>query len=222
MAKVNEGPVFGRLRSGDFSIAHYKFMLRETYFNARENPQLQAFATAFFKGPQRKVIRQFYQHAISEIGHDQLALNDLEALGEPTNTLPELRPLPATVAFTAYGFYQIQFLNPLGYLGYLFHLEFMPTMNGPLYMQQLAGLGVPEKAMSFLAEHATVDLAHNKLMERYLSDLIRSTSDLEEVIWAAKTSCAIHGRMLANAFEAAERGVSISSPVFSETARASL
>lgn len=202
MGKLQNSFWFQKFARGDMKIDHYKSFLRETYFNARENPQLQAFATAFFRGEQRKLIKRFYQHAISEIGHDAMALNDLSALGVDTSDIPNQRPLPTTTGFTAFGFYQVQFLSCLGYLGYLFHLEFMPTQNGRTYIERLSGMGVPMEALTFLEEHSTVDIHHNKLMEGYLRELIKTKSDLEEVVWATKTACVLHGQMVIGAFEA--------------------
>lgn len=103
---INSHPL-RRILAGEISVEHYKAVLRQIFHHARENPQLQALATVYFRGEQRRVIRKFYQHASSEIGHDQLALNDLAALGEDTRRIPFERPLPATTALLGYAFYQI-------------------------------------------------------------------------------------------------------------------
>src|SRR5207302_1057002 len=110
----------------------------------------------------------FYKHAVSEIAHDLLALNDLGALGVDMEKMKQTRPLPATAAFNAFPLMQIQFTNPIAYLGYLFHLEFLPTQQGRSHIERLMSLGVPENALTFLEEHATVDIGHNKMMERYI------------------------------------------------------
>ena len=204
MQRVDTLPWFQRLNGGELNLKHYISFLRETYFNARENPQLQAYATAYFTGTQRKLVKKFYQHAISEIGHDQLALDDMAALGVDVTNVPNERPLATTIGFTAYGFYQVQFLNVLGYLGYLFHLEFMPTQNGDRYMKRLSSLGVPTTAMTFLEEHTKVDIAHNKLMEGYVEQLVTTDEAIEEVCWAARTACILHSHMVCGALEAAE------------------
>jgi len=75
--RFNQSPAMRRFLDGQIGIAHYKWMLRQIFHQVRENPQIQALATVSFRGAQRHVIRKFYIHATSEIGHDQLALNDL-------------------------------------------------------------------------------------------------------------------------------------------------
>ncbi len=199
---VSKTPGFQRLSSGAISADHYKSILRQIYFHTRENPQIQAVATAYFRGHQREMIKLFYQHAISEIGHDKLAMNDFECLGGKIEDFPAA--LPATQALISYPFYVIQYQNPLGYLGYLFHLEFMPTQNGRKYMDTLASIGIPEEAMTFIEEHSTVDIAHNKLMERYIQHLVVTEEDLETVIEAAKVTAKLYANFLQEAVEAAD------------------
>lgn len=171
-------------------------ILRQIFHQARENPQLQALAAVRFRGDQRKSVKRFFQHAISEIGHDQLALDDLAALGEDVRNVPYERPHPATAAVTAFAFYQVEHFNPIGYLGYLFHLEFTPTQDGAGYMERLRSIGVPSEAMTFLQEHSTVDVAHNKLMERYAEDLIQSDDDLNAVVYTMRGTAYLYAEML--------------------------
>lgn len=184
------------LLAGEASVSQYCAILKEIYFHTRENPQIQALATVRFRGDQRQNVKRFFQHATSEIGHDQLALNDLVALGQDVAQLPSLNPAPATAALTAFGYYQSWHLNPVGYLGYLFFLEFMPTSAGERYATELARAGVPSEAMSFLMEHAHVDVAHNRLMEKYINSLIWREEELESVKYAVRVTGDLYAAML--------------------------
>ena len=184
------------LLSGEATAGQYCSILREIYFHTRENPQIQALATVRFRGDQRQNIKRFFQHATSEIGHDQMALDDLLALGQDVSTLPSLNPAPATAALTAFGYYQSWHLNPVGYLGYLFFLEFMPTSAGERYAAQLARSGVPTQAMTFLMEHAHVDVAHNRLMEKYIDSLIWREDDMSSVKYAIQVTGDLYAAML--------------------------
>jgi len=123
-------PWMQKLSSGDLSLAHYKGFLLETYHNTAYNPQLQAFASIYLKENPREIVRKFYAHATSEIGHDLLAMEDLMQLGVEESFIKSTTALATTKAMFSYAVYHIQFLSPLCYLGYLFHLEFSPTTNG--------------------------------------------------------------------------------------------
>lgn len=197
-------PAMQKILSGEMTIDHYKSYLRQTYHYTKDNPQIQALATVYFHGSDRDFVKMFYKHAISEIGHDELALNDLKYLGENVDAVRTENPLPATVALNAFVYYQIYNRNPIGYLGYLFFLEFLPTSSGAGYMQLLKQAGVPSEAMGFLLEHTNVDIYHNKLMEQYLEGLVLTESDLSSVIYTMRGTGKLYADMLQSAFEQAD------------------
>lgn len=192
-------PALKALSEGSMSVPEYRSILRQIFHHTRENPQLQALATVYFRGRQRELIRSFYAHAASEIGHDQLALNDFVTLGGDATAIPYENPLPATTALLAYGFYQIYNLKPLGYLGYLYFLEFTPTQSGEGMMDSLGRIGVPRNAMAFLRDHTEIDVGHNRLMEKYVAGLIRTEEDLDCITYAMRTTGYLYARMLAEA-----------------------
>ena len=196
IARFHASPALEALTGGRVTLAHYKAILREIYHYSKEDPQIQALAAVYFRGDDRASVKMFLKHAISEIGHDRMALADLEALGEDVSLVALSNPLPATIALTAFPFYQIQYANPVGYLGYLYFLEHMPTAAGKGYAAALAAAGVPEAAMSFLHEHTTVDVAHNKLMEEYVSRLVRTEADLDAVCYAIEVTGDLYAKML--------------------------
>jgi pyrroloquinoline quinone (PQQ) biosynthesis protein C len=204
LKEVRQLAWFKRIQSGEIELPHYKGYLLETYHNTRYNPQLQAFTTMYMK-PNHDIVRSFYRHATSEIGHDHLALNDLSALGTDITKIISSRPLPETVALTAFALFQIQFQNPICYLGYLFHLEFMPTQYGEEYITILKRKGIPDNALTFIDEHSKVDEGHNKLMKKYILDLVKTPTDLEEVVYSVKAACKLHGHMICAALEHGEK-----------------
>ncbi len=204
MADFSQAPVMRQLLAGDLSVKHYKQILRQIYHYTRDNPQIQALAAVHFRGTDRDAVRMFFRHASSEIGHDQMALNDLASLGEDISSIPIEYPLPETAAFNAFVFHLIQHGNPVGYLGYLYFLEFLPTSSGATYMDILERAGIPRSAMTFLAEHTTVDVHHNRLMEQYAERLIRDQDDFDAVIYTMRATARLYAVMLRAAIEQAD------------------
>ena len=201
LAEFNNSPPMQRLLSGQITLEHYQSLMTQISHHTRENPQLQALATIYFRGHQRKIIKKFYKHASSEIGHDQLALDDLEAMGVDTSRIPYENPLPATSALLGFCFYQIYNLNPVGYLGYLFFLEFMPTGSGAAYKEALDQIGVPGNAMSFLLDHTAIDVGHNKMMEDYVACLITNEEEFQSVVYCMRVTARLYRNMITEAFE---------------------
>ncbi len=204
MAEFNESPAIRFLLSGDFRVSHYKSVLRQFYHYTKENPQMQALASVYFRGADRRMVKPFMRHAISEIGHDHYALNDLAALGEEISEIPLQNPLPTTIALTAFPFYQIQYQNPIGYLGYLYFLEHMPTLHGTTYAAALVAAGVPDAALGFLKEHMSVDMVHTRLMDGYLDALVHDEADVAAVVYALQVGCTLYAQMLWGAMQQAD------------------
>ena len=192
------------IMEGRLAVEHYKSILRQIFHHTRENPQLQALATVYFRGHQRETIKRFYRHATSEIGHDQLALNDFKTLGGDAMLVPYENPLPSTLGLLGYGFYEIYNRNPLGYLGYLFFLEFTPTSVGNGMMDALRASGIPDEAMTFLKDHTQIDVGHNKLMESYVAEMVQQSWQAEVVVTAMRITAYLYANMLNEAIAFAD------------------
>lgn len=196
----NESLSIKNIIEGNITKDHYISLLREFYHYTRENPQLLTLATVSFRGNQRKVIGQLMRHAASEVSHDQLALTDIKTLGfDTSNTIYE-NPLPETLALTGYLYYQVLALDPIGLLGYIFFLEFLPTQFGEKYINGFAKTGVPKEAMTFLLDHTEIDVAHNRLMEKYVDILVTSEKDFNIVVYAMRVTANLYLKMIDAAF----------------------
>ena len=193
-----------RFWRGEVSKRHYACYMREVFHHARENPQIQATATAFFRGSQRDMVKPFLKHAVSEIGHDQLALNDARSAGLDVTSVPTEMPLPATTALVAFAYFQIYNHNPVGYLGYLYYLEHMPTAFGAEYIRQLAQMGLGPETMTFLADHASIDVGHNAMMREYIDHLVKDQQALDAVCYAVRVTGYLYGAMVTEAFADAD------------------
>jgi len=204
IANFNDSPGMRRFRNGNLSKAHYAALLREVYFYTRENPQLQAGATLYFQGRQRELVKDFLRHATSEIGHDQLALNDIAALGFKTDGITQGRALPSTIALTAFAYYQITGKNAVGYLGYLYFLEFMPVRSGADYISGLTKLEVPLEATSFLQDHSVIDVGHSQAMTRYAAALTTCQRDIDDVIYAMQVTGELYSTFVQRTFESVD------------------
>jgi pyrroloquinoline quinone (PQQ) biosynthesis protein C len=189
--------------SGEVSKTEYSSLLEEIHHYTKHNPQIQAHATVFFRGKDRELVKTFLQHATSEVGHDLLALRDIDALGFSSSEVEARNPLPATMALTSFVFYQIAHRRAVGYLGYLYFLEHLSTGIGGHFSQLLDAMGVPKSAQSFVGEHMSVDVAHNRLMETYLKQLVRTREDLSEVCYAMQVSGHLYAQMFDQAMDRA-------------------
>ncbi|MEM7218116.1 MAG: iron-containing redox enzyme family protein [Pseudomonadota bacterium] len=202
LARFNASSGLVALFSDSITPRQWAWMMRETYFYTRDNPQLQAAATLHFTGRQRELVDGFMRHARSEIGHDTLAANDAAALGLVSDTFPAQRPLPATAALISHARLQVLQGNLPAYLAYLYFLEFMPVTSGADYLRHLAAVGIGEEAMSFLIDHARIDEGHVRNMPRYIDYLVPDDAATEEMCAQMTLVGELFGRVVRDAFAA--------------------
>lgn len=188
-------------------MRHYAAFMRQVFHQTRENPQLQALATVRMRGYQRECVAPFLRHATSEVGHDQLALNDFAACGFDPTEVPYENPHPATSALLGFAYHQIYNLNPVGYLGYLFFLEFLPTSQGGQLIELCKAIGVPGNAFTFLEDHVKVDVGHNRAMKSYCEQLLCTEADIAAAVYAVRATGYLYEKMLDGAIEAEDAGV---------------
>ncbi len=199
-------PEFNLLQKNEFTLESYRWYLRETFFHTRENPISQLIATRSFSRNQHELLSRYVGHARSEISHDLLALRDFVALGGSEEEIRSGQPLPDTEAMIGYTYACAHADSPLKYLGYLFHVEALPTVQGKDYIQMLLASGVPSHAVSFLQEHAQVDPAHSKLMAYYLENLLRTKEDERVFDLSMRTGMLLHYRMIVGAISRGMQG----------------
>jgi hypothetical protein len=58
------------LAEGDFTLDQQRSVLREFYYYVREDPQIEPLV--YLRGKDRNSVKGLSQHAISEIGHEEL------------------------------------------------------------------------------------------------------------------------------------------------------
>ena len=192
-------PEFDLLQRNEFTLESYRWYLRETFYHTRENPVSQLIATRSFPRDQHEVLSRYVGHARSEISHDLLALNDYVALGGDSAEILSGQPLPDTEAMISFTYACAYSSTPLKYLGYLFHVEALPTIQGKDYIQMLLQSGVPEAAVTFLQEHSQVDPAHSKLMAHYLEYFLKGSEEERVFDLSMRTGMLLHYRMIVGA-----------------------
>src|SRR5690606_10299553 len=109
------------------------------------------------------------------------------------------------LAFISYAYYQIQNMDPVGLIGIMFFLEYLPTVAGSGIADRLRNNGIPEDAMKFIKEHAVVDIAHLKVAESYLRRLVKNEKHLNSVLYAIHVTAELYARLIEGAIENAER-----------------
>jgi len=204
LKRMCESEGFVRMANGPMSQEHYKSLLRQLFHHSKERSRILSHAASYLRGYQRDAIQTIYNHAARQAGCNNLALNDLRELGENIEGLPYQYPHPSTLALTSYAFYQIQIMNPIGFLGHVYYLEFFAKNQSKHYLQILETVGIPNSAMSFMKEPPVIDVGHMDFLMGYIQKLVTNCEDLEAVLFSIRVTAKLYGDMVTEAFRAAE------------------
>ncbi len=207
---------FKRLNEGQFATEHYKSFLRQIYLHLREHPQIQASVTKRLKGMSRSIVRKLMTHALTEIGHLQLLLEDLKLLGESVEDIQSFHPLPATAALIAFFNHAATDLNLATFFGAQYFFESLSVYSGEAQLDRLRSLGIPDEAMTYIEEDSFANVSHMKLNEDYVAALVIDEASFQDFLFGMRTTAYLYGRMIEDCLAAADRGVRLHERNYSE------
>ena len=121
------------------------------------------------------------EHIDEEQGHERWVLEDLERLGLERKRVIHSRPRRETIALVGSQLYALDWLNPVGFLGYVYALEANgATVAGIEGISER--LGIPTSALFAFREHARIDQGHHiPALGQALDRLITSEDEQWEI-----------------------------------------
>ena len=197
-------PPLARLHAGDISLDHFRSFLQQNYHLLRERHTLLALATARLRaGPD--VTKRLLNRAVQEIRHELLALEDLEALGGDRSAVVQQPPLPETMGVIAYTYYQVNELEPVGFLGCMALHDYTPVAAQERYHDALKRIGLPDEASNLFKDVKLLGPTYTALIKTYVQELVRSEQDVEAVVLGMRNYAALFANMLGAAFDAVDQ-----------------
>jgi pyrroloquinoline quinone (PQQ) biosynthesis protein C len=151
----------------------YGCWLAQTYYFVRHTASFLALTASRFGPWQRD--RQYFQlrHLREESGHDQLLLNDLNALGLKLDAFTEL---PETSALYQSQYYFIDHENPASHWAYAYLLEGVAARKIRTFIDRVES-SHPTGSSQFLRVHMDADSGHFERGLGMLDNLTPSESD---------------------------------------------
>lgn len=185
---------------------HYASMLREIWHHAQQTPRLQTLALGAFREEQREALRPLFAAGGCAGVDSSLLTSDLQALGISGYRAAASTPLATTTAFTAFVHYQLSESDPVGYLGYVWFMNFMPRRLRPLLIAQIDREAIPPNAARFALGVSEVRRTNDdQLVERF-RELVRKPRELSIIVHTVRASGVLFASLLAGAIEEADCG----------------
>lgn len=178
----------------DFSNRiHYGLWLAQAYYFVRHSTPLLALSCGRASSNRSYHLRCI-GHLSEEKGHDGLLLNDLKKLGISIGDCPEFA---STSAFYQSQYYWIEHVNPVSFLGYIYVLEALATLQGSLKAEQAKLF----RADSFLKIHADEDAGHLEQAEKLISTF--SVNEQAQIVKNAQQSSALYSLIVRDIIDSA-------------------
>ncbi|WP_152225706.1 iron-containing redox enzyme family protein [Pseudomonas sp. SCB32] len=200
---------WAQIKQGDywkFSLANttpaalYQQVMLQVYHYTRYNSVSQA-ACAFSADPkQTTLLRYVYKHALEELGHENMVLRDLEAVGLLPQEMPA--PLAPTQALIA-------FLNdvairkgPIARLGYSYWAEDVYEHIQPVLQRFRKDLNLNDEQMTFFVAHSTIDEKHFEEVRLAIGRAANTEEDRQQIKEVARVTLWLTGQLLEEALRA--------------------
>lgn len=196
-------PPMKRLLAGDITLDHYRSFVQQNYYPLRERSLQLALAAARLRAAP-DVTKLLHKHAVQEIGHELLALEDYKALGGDPSAVPGQDPLPETLALIATIHYQITHLNPVGFLGCLAFTDYTPISAPERYHEAMKRIGLPDEASNLFRDRQLLGPRHAALLTTYAEELVEAERDVEAVVFGMRNTATLFANMIGAAFDAVD------------------
>ena len=180
-----------RFLTGRLTRAHYIAFLTQTWHFVRFTPTHLRIAAA--RMPEGALRERFLKHAREEMGHDDWALADLEALGVAPAQVIESIPLPETRALIDYQRHTAENLEPMALLGLEYAMEGFTASAGSAALAGLQqSLGLSPAATRFLRRHAELDTVHAVDDAAVIRQHVQTSAQRQAVLENAQTSMLLY------------------------------
>jgi len=175
----------------------FAMYMTQVYHYAYHTARNLGLAGANLFNTDLELMHHFFEHALGEVGHEQMAYNDLKELGIPFKSEKDMPPaLPATEAMVAYVKYLSLSEKPYRSLGYHYWIE-QPYNYILSFMQALEHtMNLEKKQMSFYLMHAKIDQKHGKDIQEIVYKVCTTDERKAEIMEVTRTSLWLMFRLL--------------------------
>jgi len=174
----------------------YVAYLTEAYHHVKHTPRFLMLVGANLPEKKQWLLEPITEYISEERGHHEWILNDIAALGADKEAIRYATPLLETQSLIAYNYDFIQRRNPVGFFGMVYMLESTSTQIASQAAKAIEkGLGIDERASSYLRSHGTLDLSHMKFFEQLMTE-ITDPQDQQDIIEVAQSTFRLFANLL--------------------------
>ncbi|WP_447876351.1 TenA family transcriptional regulator [Serratia fonticola] len=202
--KLLSAPVIEACRCGDINAEMYIAFLTQAFYHVSHTVPLLMTAGGRMNSEYEWVRGAIAEYIDEEYGHQEWILNDIRTCGGDAEAVRHGQPVLAIELMIAFLYDHVSRLNPMSIFGMVHVLEGTSVAIATTVAEQLnQGLGLPDKAMSYLSSHGELDKEHLAFFAS-LMDQVEKSEDRAAIIHTAKVVYQLYGDMLRGLMEPAQ------------------
>lgn len=194
--KIKSGEFWTLAMSEKIAPELYKNLMEEIYHYTKHNSINQATAAYKTLPEQRKLLRFVYKHALEELGHENMVVNDLKSINLYEEGIENRKPLPATQALISFLYLTALEKGAIPRLGYSFWAETCYSHIDELLKKIAQDLNLQDKQMTFFVAHSEIDAKHSTEVNDMIMSCLNSDAEFDEVMNTAQVTLYLTGQML--------------------------
>ncbi|WP_419792818.1 TenA family transcriptional regulator [Serratia fonticola] len=180
--KLLSAPVIEACRCGNINAEMYIAFLTQAFYHVSHTVPLLMTAGGRMNSEYEWVRGAIAEYIDEEYGHQEWILNDIRTCGGDAEAVRHGQPVLAIELMIAFLYDHVSRLNPMGIFGMVHVLEGTSVAIATTVAEQLKqGLGLPEKAMSYLSSHGELDKEHLAFFAS-LMDQVEKSEDRAAII----------------------------------------
>lgn len=178
---------------GPISLQSYIDFLTQAYHHVKHTLPLLMAAGARMDDAHGWLRIAIAEYIEEETGHEEWILNDIKACGGDADAVRHGQPAIETELMVSYAYDTIARINPVGFFGMVQVLEGTSVKAATIAAQNIQqGLGLPNKAFTYLLSHGDLDQDHIRFFES-LMDKITDPAEQALVVHCAKVFYRLYG-----------------------------
>lgn len=192
---LRSAPIIRAVFEGWATRESYIAFLTEAYHHVKHTEPLLMACGSRLPARLEWLREALGEYIEEEMGHQEWILNDIATVGGDAEAVRHGTPAMPTELMVAYAYHVIDRGNPVGFFGMVNVLEGtsvdLATPAAQIIRKQL---GLPEKAMTYLNTHGSLDQEHIHFFEGLMNRLDDS-DDQAAVIHTARIIYRLYGDM---------------------------
>ncbi|EQC47707.1 iron-containing redox enzyme family protein [Bacteriovorax sp. Seq25_V] len=195
---IKESKFFQDIANGKNAKEYYVEYLKAAYHYVTNSSSFTPLAARRMDSKHLKVRKWILEHSGEEMGHELMALKDLEKFGCDRNEIINSIPNVGVTAWVSFFHYKVAIANPFCAFGVLYFLEGMATELAPIVVKNIVSVlnDDEKKAITFFREHGDLDEDHLQEQKEILAKADLSDDDKREILQTIKESAAMKKFML--------------------------